>query len=238
MGHRPATDRYGFRYRGGENTRIEAFTDAAFAFAVTLLMIGGGHVPTRIDQLLGALVGLPGYAASFALLCLFWYTHYTWHRRYGIEDGRSVLLSLLLVFLVLIYVYPLHMMFNAAISLGAGPAAPVRSGHDWRVIYEIFGIAYASMSTVILLFYLNALRLGGELALNPIEITVTRSGVWRWGIQAGIGAFSALLAAALPPDMPGPIDALPGLAYWLIAVSGFFLRRRLRQRLATNGSAA
>ncbi|MER3546282.1 MAG: hypothetical protein C4338_01270, partial [Rhodanobacteraceae bacterium] len=71
IGHRPATDRYGFRYRGGENTRIEAFTDAAFAFALTLLMIGGGHVPTSIDQLLGALVDLPGYAASFALLCLF-----------------------------------------------------------------------------------------------------------------------------------------------------------------------
>ncbi len=46
MNHAPRTDRYGFRLRGGENTRIEAFTDAAFAFAVTLLMIGGG-VPKR-----------------------------------------------------------------------------------------------------------------------------------------------------------------------------------------------
>src|SRR5690348_8980886 len=140
---RQTTDRYGFHYRGGENTRIEAFTDATFAFAVTLLMIGGGHVPTNVDQLTSALAGLPGYAASFALLCLFWHAHYTWYRRYGIEDGRSVLLSLLLVFLVLIYVYPLHMMFNAAISIGGG-SAPARSAHDWRVMYEVFGIAYAS----------------------------------------------------------------------------------------------
>ncbi|MER3546300.1 MAG: hypothetical protein C4338_01370 [Rhodanobacteraceae bacterium] len=130
------------------------------------------------------------------------------------------------------------MMFNAAISLGASPAAPVRSGHDWRVIYEIFGIAYASMSTVILLFYLHALRLGRELGLNPIEITVTRSGAWRGGIQAGIGAISAMLAAALLPDMPGPIDALSGLTYYLIPVFGFFRSRRLRQRLAASGSAA
>src|SRR5690348_7970185 len=115
MAHRQTTDHYGFRYRGGENTRIEAFTDAAFAFAVTLLMIGGGHVPNDVAQLLAALRELPGYAASFLLLCLFWYAHYLWYRRYGAEDRRSIVLSLLLVFLVLIFVYPLHMMFSAAI---------------------------------------------------------------------------------------------------------------------------
>lgn len=238
MGHRPTTDRYGFRYRGGENTRIEAFTDAAFAFAVTLLMIGGGHVPGSVGELMHALNGLPGYAASFALLCLFWYAHYTWYRRYGIEDGRAVVLSLLLVFLVLIYVYPLHMMFDAALSLGNDASPNPRSAHDWRKMYEIFGIAYASMSGVILLFYLYALRLRKELSLDAAEIAVTRSGVWRWALQAAIGAFSATLAATLLPDTPSWLDALPGLAYWLIAINGMFLRRRLKKRLAVIGVAA
>lgn len=238
MAHRQTTDRYGFRFRGGENTRIEAFTDAAFAFAVTLLMIGGGHVPTDVDQLTAALGEVPGYAASFALLCLFWHAHYTWYRRYGIEDGRSVLLSLLLVFLVLIYVYPLHMMFNVAISAGRG-AAPVRSVHDWRMMYEIFGVAYASMCAVIILFYLHALRLRDALELSPVEIAVTRSGLWRWTIQGGIGAFSALLAAILLTGSSNALlFALPGLAYWLIAASGFVLRWRLRRRLALIEAAA
>ncbi len=237
MGHRPATDRYGFRYRGGENTRIEAFTDAAFAFAVTLLMIGGGHVPNSVGELMHALTGLPGYAASFALLCLFWYAHYTWYRHYGIEDGRSVVLSLLLVFLVLIYVYPLHMMFNAVISLGSDSASS-RSPRDWRKMYEIFGIAYASMSAVILLFYLYALRLRDELSLDAAEIAVTRSGVARWAVQAGIGAFSAVLAATLLPDTPSWLDALPGFAYWLIAVASIFRRRNLQRRLSLIRPAA
>lgn len=237
MAHRQTTDHYGFRYRGGENTRIEAFTDAAFAFAVTLLMIGGGHVPGTVAQLLAALRELPGYAASFLLLCLFWYAHYLWYRRYGIEDRRSIVLSLLLVFLVLIYVYPLHMMFNVAISAGSG-SAPVRSAHDWRSMYEIFGIAYASMCAVIMLFYLHALRLRDALELGPVEIAVTQSGLLRWTIQGGIGAFSALLAAILLTEARPLLLALPGLAYWLIAASGFFLRWRLRRRLALIGAAA
>src|SRR5690242_1267126 len=182
------TDRYGFRYRGGENTRIEAFTDAAFAFAVTLLMIGGGHVPTTAAELLAALRNLPGYAASFALLCLFWYAHYKWHRRYGIEDGPSILLSLLLVFLVLIYVYPLHMMFNAAISIGGNAGSEgfqIRTWADWKTMYVVFGMAYASMSVVILLFYAHAWRLRDPLDLDATEMLVTQSEIWRWSLSAG-----------------------------------------------------
>lgn len=231
---RKRAGRYGFRFRGGENTRIEAFTDAAFAFAVTLLMIGGGHVPDSVDALTRALAGLPGYAASFALLCLFWYAHYAWYRRYGIEDGRSTVLSLLLVFLVLIYVYPLHMMFEAAITLGGG-STPLRSVHDWQRMYEIFGIAYASMSIVILLFYLHALQLRDELALDAVELAVTRSAAWRWGIQAAIGLGSAFLAATLLNGKPGVLLAVPGLVYWLIAVAGALLRQRLRHQVAAIG---
>jgi uncharacterized membrane protein len=231
------TDRHGFRFRGGENTRIEAFTDAAFAFAVTLLVIGAGHPPTNIDELMRALSGLPGYATSFALLCVFWYAHYMWYKRYGVEDGRSVMLSLLLVFLVLIYVYPLHMMFDAAISLGDSPAT-VRSPRDWKKTYEIFGIAYTSMSAVVMLFYLYALRLRHKLALEPFEIAVTRSSVWRWCIQTGVGILSAALAMLLVTDTRGVREVVPGLVYWLIPVSNLALRGHLRRRLAAIGAAS
>lgn len=234
MSHRQMIDRDGFRYRGGENTRIEAFTDAAFAFAVTLLMIGSGHVPSNAEQLMDAFRGVPGYAASFALLCLFWYAHYKWYRRYGVEDGRSILLSLLLVFLVLIYVYPLHMMFNAAISIG-GPASTgfqVRTWNDWQIMYVVFGIAYASMCVVILLFYLHARSLREQLGLRAAEMMITRSGIWRWSLSALIGLLSALLALLIRPANQGALYALPGFTYLLIPLYGPLLRRRLSRQLA------
>jgi len=235
MTHRQTSDRYGFRFRGGENTRIEAFTDAAFAFAVTLLMIGGGHVPANVTELMGALRGVPGYAASFALLCLFWHAHYTWYRRYGIEDGRSILLSLLLVFLVLIYVYPLHMMFNAAIFSGSDAGAAgfqVRSWADWQVMYIVFGVAYASMCVVILLFYLHALQSHDKLQLDPVERLITQSGALRWTTGATIGLLSAGLALVLGSRTPGWTYSAPGAVYWLIAVCNIGLRGRMRRRMA------
>ena len=236
----PRTDRHGFRLRGGENTRIEAFTDAAFAFAVTLLMIGGGHVPANVAELLLALRGVPSYAASFALLCLFWHAHYIWYRRYGIEDGRSVLLSLLLVFLVLIYVYPLHMLFSAAFTSLGGAAAPAtfvpRTWADMQVMFLIFGIAYASMSGVVVLFYLHARKLREALDLNAREIVITDSGILRWAINASVGVASGLLALAISPRSPALVFTLPGLVYWLLALSGPMLRRRLQRCLAALGA--
>src|SRR5690606_32797830 len=89
--------------RGREVTRIEAFVDAAFAFAVTLLVISFDAIPDSAEALVEALKGVPAFAASFALLAMLWWTHADWSRRFGLDDGRSVLLSLLMVFLVLVY---------------------------------------------------------------------------------------------------------------------------------------
>lgn len=230
------TDAYGFRLRGGENTRIEAFTDAAFAFALTLLVIGGNHTPTSIEELLDALRGVPAYAASFALLCLFWHAHYIWYRRYGVEDGRSVLLSLALVFLVLIYVYPLHMLFSSALSWSGGgapqPLPLVRTHRDVTLMFVVYGVAYAALSVIVLLLHAHAWSLRDRLGLDAVERLVTRNGLLRWGYNTGIGLSSAALALAIPDGAPALAHALPGVIYLLLFVFGTAARHRLRRRLA------
>ncbi len=45
----------GFRLRGMEMTRLETFIDAAFAFAISMLVIAANQVPDNIEELLGAL---------------------------------------------------------------------------------------------------------------------------------------------------------------------------------------
>jgi len=42
-------DKHGFRLRGADMTRIETFTDAAFAFALTLLVISNDPLSTMAD---------------------------------------------------------------------------------------------------------------------------------------------------------------------------------------------
>ena len=91
----------GFRQRGMEMTRLETFTDAAFAFAVTLLVVGGGDsIPMNFDEMVNALKQVPAFAASFANIMWFWHAHHVWSRRFGLEDTKSIVLSLVLVFVV------------------------------------------------------------------------------------------------------------------------------------------
>jgi uncharacterized membrane protein len=109
---------------GIEAGRLDMFVDAAFAFALTLLVIGRDAVPTRVDELLHMLAGIPAFAASFAIVALFWHGHVRWRRHQLRADGRGLLLSLLLVFFVLIFVYPLHMMFAGMFNAFGGGAMP------------------------------------------------------------------------------------------------------------------
>src|SRR5690349_13686321 len=101
----------GFRLRGLEMTRLESFVDAAFAFAVTMLVIAGQQVPDNVVTLLKAFKEVPVFAASIAVLAIFWRGHWLWSRRYGLEDTISIWISWGLIFTMLVYVYPLKLVF-------------------------------------------------------------------------------------------------------------------------------
>jgi len=69
----------------GGHGRLDAFVDAAFAFAVTLIVIGGAGVPRSYAELEAALTGGPAYAIGFALVAMFWHAHLRWRRLGGGE---------------------------------------------------------------------------------------------------------------------------------------------------------
>src|SRR3981081_1651836 len=103
----------GFRLRGIEMTRLETFIDAAFAFAVTMLVIAPGQVPDDIQALLVAFKNVPPFVASIAVLSIFWRGHWLWSRRFGLEDGVSILISWSMIATILIFIYPLKAIFGS-----------------------------------------------------------------------------------------------------------------------------
>jgi hypothetical protein len=51
--------------------RVDAFTDAAFAFAVSLLVIRGAGAPANFSELVRALADIPAFAFGFAVVAMF-----------------------------------------------------------------------------------------------------------------------------------------------------------------------
>ena len=87
-------------------------------------------------------------------------------RAIGTEDAPigaiATLLSLLLVFLVLVFVYPMKMVFGvlfSALTSGWLPANFVVAGlHEVPILFVVFGVAFGSLGTVMFLLYAHAWR--------------------------------------------------------------------------------
>src|SRR5256714_4318368 len=62
----------GFRLRGMEMTRLETFIDAAFAFAISMLVIAAQQIPDNIQALLAAFKNVPTFICSIAVLGIYW----------------------------------------------------------------------------------------------------------------------------------------------------------------------
>lgn len=57
-------------------TRLETFIDAAFAFAITMLVIATQQIPDDIETLLAAFKNVPAFVASIIVLGIFWRGHW------------------------------------------------------------------------------------------------------------------------------------------------------------------
>lgn len=229
--------RGGFRLRGLDMTRIETFTDAAFAFAVTLLVISIDHVPTSLPELERVLREIPAFAISFSILGVFWWGHHNWSRRFGLDDGVGVVLSLLLVFLVLCYVYPLRFLFGAFMNWTtdgwASPAASTVEGRSLDRVFVIYGLGYFAMSACICALNLHAWRLRETLGLDRVERLATGLEIRAWAINGGV----ALLSIALAVLGPGTGFGLAGWVYVLLAILLPLDAFRTRLRLAADADA-
>ena len=211
--------------RSGDSTRLEAFVDAAFAFAVTLLVISGDHLPESLADLLRALKSLPAFAASFVMIALFWYAHVRWARRYRMDGIAATLLSLLLVFLVLVYVYPLRLLFGTFfgwITRGWAPMPlhDVSGPNDVLLMFVAYGIAFASMSACIAGLYQLAWRNRARLALDRDAALAAAGEVTAHVYFVFVALISVGLAGLMPDNARSWQVALPGCVYFLLSFTG------------------
>jgi len=222
-----------FRWRGNEVSRVEGFTDAVFAFAVTLLVVAL-EVPHTFDGLLDVVRGLPAFVICFTLLMTFWNAHYRYHRRYGLEDVFTRVMTMAIIVLVLFFVYPLKFLFTMLtvniFQLHMHDAPQVNSPAEADTLYLIYGFGFAGVWSLYGLLYGHAWRKREELGLSEVEKLLTRADLWANAIYVFVCLLSVALAITLDNG------AIPGLIYWLLgplqAWSGRWHGKRAEQLAA------
>ena len=233
----------GVRQRGQQVTRLETFVDAAFAFAMTLLVVSFDAMPQSFAELYEAMRRLPAFLAGFAILALFWQAHHRFSRRFGLEDGTIVFSSLLLVAATLFYVYPLRMVMSAAMGFFTGGWAPsefqVESFLEFRLIFVIYGVGFALLAAIIAWMNLHVLKVADRLQLDAAERLAARSEVVLNLVLIGCAALSIATALLIPARIDWT-QALPGMVYGLLGVVmpllGIRYARRIEALAASRGS--
>jgi glucan phosphoethanolaminetransferase (alkaline phosphatase superfamily) len=190
-------------------SRLEAFSDAVFAFALTLLVVSL-EVPRTIDQLMNLMRGFLPFAVTFAMVCYLWYEHNKFFRRYGLEDAWTVVLNSVLLFVVLFYVYPLKYLANSLLGGMVGVVDAPRMQSGQLLMYMYSGGVVLVFSTFVALYW-HAWRRRRNLDLDASELVTLRFGRRAHLISVGIGLFSLAL---------NYLTALPGLAGMIYFLMG------------------
>jgi uncharacterized membrane protein len=209
----PKADKEKIKWRSHEVTRIEALSDAVFAFGISLLIISL-EVPKNSHELMEALRGLVPFFLSCILIFWVWRAQYKFFRRYGLHDDLTITLNAILLFVLLGYVYPLKFMFSVVFL----PGYTIVDMHDYALLLVLYNGGCALFSILFCAMYFNAARLGSHIKLTPIEHFDTIDHACYFAIPAIAATLAAVLAWLLR-DTDGNRINICYDAYILIGVA-------------------
>jgi uncharacterized membrane protein len=229
--HQPVEN--GFRMRGAGMSRLDAFSDVLFGFALTLLVVSL-EVPKDFSGLHEVVRGFIPFTICFVMLLTLWYAHYVFFRRYGLHDHFTILLNSCLLFLVLFYVYPLKFLFSTLFGQIGRREAAVQFATSKQVteLMVLYGLGFAAVYFLLAALYWNAWRQRDSLALNGLERLLTVSAIVDALGMAGIGLVACLAALLASLFLPATWAGLTGYLYFLIApwktLNGMYFGRKAR----------
>ena len=224
--------------RRHEMSRLEGFSDAVFAFALTLLVVAL-DVPKNYDDLMRLMAGFLPFACCFSLLVWMWYAHNVFFRRYGMQDAYTVTLNGALLFVVLFYVYPLRFMFDSMFAqfdrdIAASLGVTRMQLHELANASAVYGIGFCVLMILYALLYRHAYARREALGLTPLEAFDARASMTEHLLSAAVGfvAFAFALLAPLRIVFLSPMCfALMGPLHW------WWGRRVTRARAALASAA-
>ena len=168
-----------FKIRSESPSRLENFSDAVFAFSITLLMISL-EVPKNFTQILELSDELIAFAVTIIPLFIIWQQHRLFFRRYGLDDNKILILNTSLLFIVLIFIFPLKFLslflvrFYSSIVFSTQTVfGTMINGEQVPMLMVYYGMGALGLVFVFSRFYKHALNKKVELELNTYELRHT-----------------------------------------------------------------
>ena len=169
-------------------------------------------MPKNFYEFKSVMWGFIGFGVTFTMLVFIWLTNFKFHRRYGLEDGVTIFLNSLFIFLVLFFIYPLKFLAQVLINFGILNRGfgidfniGFSGGFEYYDIFIIYGLGGFAIWFVIILMYLHAYNMREILDLDSNELEITKETILANSIVCLVILISIILAIFEVGHWPGLI---------------------------------
>ncbi len=182
-------------------SRIEAFSDAVFAFAATLMVVTFdtderlfiSHVKTA---------NFITFGVSFFVLLALWSVHYHFFRRNNYMDNWIIALNAVLLFVILYYIFPLKSLLDTWFG-GEGISI-----ENFSALFQLYSLGFFLIFLCFSLMYLRAYKKTKSLE-NSLQLLF-------YARHFGIYVFVAFVSILVAKFQWGLRFAMPGMVYFLL----------------------
>ncbi|MEM9648304.1 MAG: TMEM175 family protein, partial [Bacteroidota bacterium] len=188
-------------------SRIEAFSDAVFAFAATLLVVAVGSDSEGSVLQINWLHFL-SFAVSFFALAGIWSVHYNFFRRTHYMDNWIVAINTILLFLVLYYIFPIKSLINS----WAGTLT--MDMESFSSLFQLYSLGFLLIFSCYSLMYWRAYR--------KTKVDSSDFDLLFYARHFGIYVIVAAISIALAKLQWGLTFGLPGIIYGLLGPFCYF----------------
>lgn len=203
-------------------SRIEAFSDAVFAFAATLMVVNF-DMNENIALVETRGVSIFSFGVSFFVLVGLWVLHYNFFRRTNYMDYWIITINAILLFVVLYYVFPL----KSLITSWFGDEKITQDG--LATLFELYSLGFVFIFLCLSLMYYRAYKKSKEVD-NSLDL-------FFYARHFGIFVIVSIVSVLLATFNVGLKYGIPGLIYFILGplchLHGIWFQKNIRNKITS-----
>ncbi|MEP0936694.1 MAG: hypothetical protein ABJG82_15275 [Cyclobacteriaceae bacterium] len=162
-------------------------------------------MPESLSDLIDSMRNVVPFGICVTMISVIWYQHYVFFLRYGLQSVQTVVINSLLLFLVLVYVYPLKLLtrflFEICYAMISGDWDKFSGSYgrdlapdNMALLMVIYGMGEGLIFLTLAWLYRFAPKRKEDLGLREYEIHQTRASMKINLLQASIPLLSTVIA--------------------------------------------